>query len=287
MADYSYLSAEPQPDPSLPQLGTEMLASFVPGLGQVQALRDYLRAGKSGDKLGQILSALGTVPGVGAITKASLLLPAMLRKPKHKILNENLSMIHAAMPSAFANMDKLPHNLRTPSLSIIGPKSAAPLGMDWNELGSDLDLGLSMAMFVNKPGRLDPAENFGKIWPSDAATSTTKGYVPLSERQAMMEKDTISAFKESEQVPYEGFKDYIARNAKYADRGPAAEAKLYGYPELSPRNFAGVVYDPQAEHIPKLLKLLRDRGLPAEAGSILDPVGNWDKMQWLQQRSLK
>ena len=71
MDKYDYLSTQPQPDPKGWDLANEMTASFVPGLGQVQALRDYLRAEKSGDRLGQVLSALGTVPGVGAAVKGA------------------------------------------------------------------------------------------------------------------------------------------------------------------------------------------------------------------------
>ena len=44
MSDYSYLTGEGTP--SLPEVGTELAASFVPGLNVAQALRDYTKAAK-------------------------------------------------------------------------------------------------------------------------------------------------------------------------------------------------------------------------------------------------
>lgn len=79
MDKYSYTSFEPQPNPNLPQLGTEVAASFVPGLNVAQALRDYARAAKENKYVDMGLSMLGMIPGAGAAVKTAHLLPLLLR----------------------------------------------------------------------------------------------------------------------------------------------------------------------------------------------------------------
>jgi len=75
---YDYLSPSPQKThPNGVQLATEMAASFVPGLNVAQALRDYKRAMEDSDVPGAIMGALGTIPGVGAASKAIMLATAL------------------------------------------------------------------------------------------------------------------------------------------------------------------------------------------------------------------
>ena len=61
---------QPQ-DLTLPELGADVAAGFVPGLGTAQALRDYERARREGDYLGMGLSAFGAVPVIGGIGKVA------------------------------------------------------------------------------------------------------------------------------------------------------------------------------------------------------------------------
>lgn len=62
-------------NPSAPQetdlgdLAVDIGGSFVPGVGQAMALRDFNRAREEGDPLGMGLSALGAIPGVGGAMK--------------------------------------------------------------------------------------------------------------------------------------------------------------------------------------------------------------------------
>ena len=58
-------------DLTLPELGADVAAGFVPGLGTAQALRDYERARREGDYLGMGLSAFGALPVIGGIGKVA------------------------------------------------------------------------------------------------------------------------------------------------------------------------------------------------------------------------
>ena len=156
MSDYSYLTGEGTP--SLPELGTEVAASFVPGLNVAQALRDYKKAAKENKYVDMGLSALGLVPGVGAASHAMLLLPAMLRKEKLLARNAETLATHTTTVNDVFK-DKLLPDLYNPSLAVQPKTMFEPFG------GSSKNL-----LLVNKPGAFDPRNSNTALYSHDVLT---------------------------------------------------------------------------------------------------------------------
>jgi hypothetical protein len=295
---YDYLSAEPQPSPSLPQLGTEMAASFVPGLNIAQALRDYMRAVKEKDYLGMGLSAAGTVPGIGAASKAMLLLPGLLRKSKSEIkaLNETLIPQHSTFINSFSS--KTPQHLESPSFSLQNREFMSGFGNDIVDplemlKPGDLDyVPMRDLMLIGKPNALDPKHKVGSIYSHDAMTASQEGkYMSLQDRQALNE-EMISDWnrynpKDKTSRSYaEYLRKATSNNPEMASPG-MAELKLYQNLPLNSENFSGALMD-ERTFSKALSKVLKARGIKTESVDLLgDKALVWDKANWLQRQSIK
>lgn len=60
-------------DSDLADVGIDIAAGFVPGVGQALSARDFERARREGDALGMSLSALGMVPFVGGVPRTVMM----------------------------------------------------------------------------------------------------------------------------------------------------------------------------------------------------------------------
>jgi len=66
----SATSLDQPTDQDAGDIALEVAAGFTPGVGQVQAARDFERSRRQGDKLGQLLATVGMVPVIGGVGKA-------------------------------------------------------------------------------------------------------------------------------------------------------------------------------------------------------------------------
>ena len=67
----SATSLDQPTDQDAADVALEVAAGFTPGIGQAQALRDFERSRRQGDRLGQILATVGMVPIVGGVGKVA------------------------------------------------------------------------------------------------------------------------------------------------------------------------------------------------------------------------
>ena len=148
MSDYSYLTGEGTP--SLPELGTEVAASFVPGLNIAQALRDYKKAAKENKYVDMGLSALGLVPGAAGVTKAMLFAGA---------LRKDLQLARGTAPASLIKDNKLVSELMSPSMAIMKGRLPAMYGD---------------TVLIPQLGKFDPKTHNSTLYGEDAYTGAFK-----------------------------------------------------------------------------------------------------------------
>ena len=292
MSDYSYLTGEGTP--SLPELGTEVAASFVPGLNVAQALRDYKKSVAEKDYAGMGLSALGLVPGVGALAKLggaakSAALIALLRGKSDLMLSRGAAGTHL--------------------LNVAGEELNPSFGIAKNKLmGTFGD-----TVLVPKHGKFDPSTGASKLYAEDAFTSehgipsstyatpptfssfeeftnNAKGANRLTTRNITASdmpkelKPKFDQFSKSVGLDPNDFESmlYVLRTMHPEDVTAApkyiktlhdytmnlspvsyAELKVKGPVKLSPENYAGVIHSGTDQNVATALaNLVRQRGVP-------------------------
>jgi len=65
------ISLDQPTDQDAADVTIDVAAGFVPGIGQAQAMRDFERSRREGNRLGQLLATVGMIPVVGGIGKAA------------------------------------------------------------------------------------------------------------------------------------------------------------------------------------------------------------------------
>ena len=295
MSDYSYLTGEGTP--SLPELGTEIAASLVPGLNVAQALRDYKKAAKENKYVDMGLAALGLVPGVGAASHAAL--AAGLRA--------DLLLSHSSAVGRLLRGKELLPELQSPSFAIT--KDAG------QRFGGRV-------MLVPKEGKFDPATTNSRLYGTDAGTTsfaqTAVGQGGNTPTNRLRDRFELPASYNESKTPQFGsfeayenslyganrldstvsaepfykamqvIKDATGRygpldtsGAKYTPeqldqiyRGIAAwrqrpasfgELKVPGPVQLSPHNFAGIISN--KFNAPQLALAAKLRGIPFEVNT--------------------
>ena len=305
MSDYSYLTGEGTP--SLPELGTEVAASFVPGLNVAQALRDYKKAAGENKYVDMGLAALGLIPGAGGAAKAMLLAPAMLKRVSAaaKEVNKLVIPIHSTHQIDFRTPEgKFPEKLITPSFHVSDSSSLIPFG---NDLNIDWETGLSLPKghpdyfaprdltFVQKPGRMLPENNLGHIWPTDAMTPSGASTSTLATRKQLLanSREFVKGFAaEPHDLGWAKAIDFlndphnmwISKNIS-PTTGFHGELKLFTDPKIDSSNFAGALLDKNVDSS-IVAKALRERGLKHVPVDFSSPEAMWDAANWLQQLSI-
>ena len=122
------VSLDTPKDQDLADLGTDLALSFVPGLGQAQAGRDFERARRDSDALGMTLAGVGMIPVVGGVGKVA----GKLRKGE----KAGEATIEALRKSRGFDLAKMAVNYpdRVPPVTKIDPKTGKEFpGKDLSE----------------------------------------------------------------------------------------------------------------------------------------------------------
>ena len=248
-----------------------------------------------------MLSALPLGAAQSGASKATLMLPALLRKKSVLELNKKIIGLHSTDTSRFntPNGQVLPE-LYNPSFSLNHTDRFAPIGEEMSNL-----------MLVHKPGALDPRIADSQIFSHDAVSRDWRagmGHVgTLQERAGGRLADR--AYREDPKAlgvyPNSSFLDFLQDPhgaARLTTMNPAprtpqtfspsayAELKAAGPVGVHSGNFSGAILDKDmledlsATQIELLTKQLRQRGIPLVQGNVPEFA---DIANWLQQKSIK